>query len=82
MTRTLTEVKHIPSMARNLISLSTLALDGYKYAGEHRLLKVSKGSLIHMIGDMNYVKLYILRGSTIMGMVLAKLICGICALGI
>ena len=32
MTRTLTGVKHIPSMARNLISLSTLDYDGYKYA--------------------------------------------------
>ena len=67
MTRTLTEEKHKPSMARNLISLSTLACDGYKYAGEGQLLKVSKGSLIYMIGDMNAVKLYILRGRTIMG---------------
>jgi 5'-3' exoribonuclease 2 len=33
MTRTLTGVKHIPSMARNLISLSTLDCDGYKYKG-------------------------------------------------
>uniref|UniRef100_A0ACD5Y5J0 Uncharacterized protein n=1 Tax=Avena sativa TaxID=4498 RepID=A0ACD5Y5J0_AVESA len=53
VTRTLNEVKHIPSMARNLISLSTMDVDGYKYAGGRRLLKVSKGSLIHMIGDMN-----------------------------
>jgi hypothetical protein len=33
MTRTLTGGKHIPSMARNLISLSTLDCDGYKYKG-------------------------------------------------
>ncbi|KAK1626214.1 hypothetical protein QYE76_000529 [Lolium multiflorum] len=39
MTRTLTGVKHIPSMARNLISLSTLDCDGYKYKGGNKLLK-------------------------------------------
>uniref|UniRef100_A0ACD5ZUM4 Uncharacterized protein n=1 Tax=Avena sativa TaxID=4498 RepID=A0ACD5ZUM4_AVESA len=65
VTRTLSEVKHIPSMARNLISLSTMDVDGYKYAGGHRVLKVSKGSLIHVIGDMNSAKLYVLRGSTL-----------------
>src|SRR4051812_44549841 len=42
VTRTLSKVKHIPSMARNLISLSTMDVDGYKYAGGHRVLKVSK----------------------------------------
>ena len=36
MARTLTEVKHISSMAINLISLSTLACDGYKYVGERK----------------------------------------------
>ena len=67
MTRTLTGVKHIPSMARNLILLSTLDCDGYKYAGGNKRLKGSKGSLIAMIGDMNSAKLYILRGSTLSG---------------
>ena len=52
MTRTLTSVKHIPTMARNLISLSTLDCDGYKYAGGNKLLKVSKGSLIVMVGEI------------------------------
>ena len=64
-------MKHIPSMARNLISLSTMDVDGYKYAGGHRVLKVSKGSLIHMIGDMNSAKLYVLRGSTLPGIAAA-----------
>uniref|UniRef100_A0ACD5UZL7 Uncharacterized protein n=1 Tax=Avena sativa TaxID=4498 RepID=A0ACD5UZL7_AVESA len=71
VTRMLSEVKHIPSMARNLISLSTMDVDGYKYAGGHRVLKVSKGSLIHMIGDMNSAKLYVLRGSTLPGIAAA-----------
>ena len=71
MTRTLTGVKHIPTMARNLISLSTLDCDGYKYKGGNKLLKVSKGSLIVMVGDMNSAKLYVLRGTTLSGTVAA-----------
>jgi hypothetical protein len=65
MTRTLTSVKHIPTMARKLISLNTLDSEGYKYRGGNKVLKVSKCSLVHMIGDMNSGKLYVLRGSTL-----------------
>jgi hypothetical protein len=57
-------LQHIPTMARNLISLSTLDSEGYNYRGGNKVLKVSKGSSIHMIGDMNSAKLYVLRGST------------------
>jgi hypothetical protein len=67
MTRTLTGVKHIPTIVRNLISLSTLDDEGYNYRGGNKVLKVSKGSLIHMIGDMNSAKLYVLRGSNFPG---------------
>jgi hypothetical protein len=67
MTRTLIGIKHIPNMVRNLISLNTLDSEGYKYRGGNKVLKVSKGSLIHMIGDMNSAKLYVLRGSTLPG---------------
>jgi ribosomal protein S4E len=55
MTRTLKDVRHIPGMARNLISLSTLDAEGYKYSGSGGVVKVSKGSLVYMIGDMNSV---------------------------
>ncbi|CAD6236154.1 unnamed protein product [Miscanthus lutarioriparius] len=65
MIRTLKDVRHIPGMARNLISLSTLDVEGYKHSGSGGVYKVSKGSLIHMIGDMNSAKLYVLRGSTL-----------------
>ncbi|KAK1668096.1 hypothetical protein QYE76_056255 [Lolium multiflorum] len=71
MTRLSTDVRHIPGMARNLISLSTLDVDGYKHSGSHGVLKVSKGYLVHMIGDMNSAKLYVLRGSTLSGIAAA-----------
>ena len=43
-------MRHIPNLKRNLISLSTLDLKGYKYTGEGGLLKVSKGVSIVMKG--------------------------------
>ncbi|CAD6231032.1 unnamed protein product [Miscanthus lutarioriparius] len=71
MIRTLKDVRHIPGMARNLISLSTLDAKGYRHSGSGEVCKVSKGSLIHMIGDMNSAKLYVLRGSTLHGSITA-----------
>ena len=65
--RTLTDVRHIPNMRKNLISLSTLDGKGYKYSGGDGVLKVSKGSLIVMKGDLKSVKLYRLHGTTITG---------------
>jgi hypothetical protein len=67
MTRTLTDVRHVPTMFRNLISLSTLDNLGYKYFASGGVLKVSKGSLVVMKGVMKYANLYILSGDTIIG---------------
>ena len=63
--RTLTDVRHIPDLKRNLISLSTLDTKGYKYSGEGGVLKVSKGSLVVMKADIKSANLYHLRGTTI-----------------
>jgi hypothetical protein len=41
----------IRARVRNLISLVTLDCEGYKYKDGSKVLKVSKGSLVHMIGD-------------------------------
>ncbi|WVZ72988.1 hypothetical protein U9M48_021363 [Paspalum notatum var. saurae] len=65
--RTLTDVRHIPDMTKNLISLSTLDGKGYKYSGGDGVLKVSKGSLIVMKADLKSANLYRLRGTTITG---------------
>ena len=58
-------------LTRNLISLSTLDAKGYKYSDSGGVLKVSKESLIYMVGDLNSAKLYVLRGSTLHGSVTA-----------
>jgi hypothetical protein len=65
--RTLTDVRHILSMSKNLISLSTLDAKGYKYSGGDGVLKVSKGSLIVMKGELKSPNLYRLHGTTIIG---------------
>ena len=63
--RTLTDVRHIPDMRKNLISLSTLDGKGYKYSGGDGVLKVSKGSFIVMNGDLKSANLYHLHDTTI-----------------
>ena len=57
--RTLGDVKHVPDLKRNLISLSTLNSNGYKYTGEGGALKVSKGDLVVMKGHKRTANLYI-----------------------
>jgi type VI protein secretion system component VasA len=60
---TLTEVRHVQSMSKNLISLSTRYIKGYKYYAVDDMLKVTKGSLVVMKGDLKSTNLYVLRGS-------------------
>jgi hypothetical protein len=53
MTCMLQNVRYIPGMSRNLISLSTLDSKGFKYSGSGRVLKVSKGSLVCLVGSIS-----------------------------
>jgi hypothetical protein len=55
-------VRHVPSMYRNLISLSTLDTKGYKYTAGDGILKVTKGSLVVIKGDLKAKNLYVLQG--------------------
>ena len=63
--RTLSDVRHVPELKRNLISLSTLDSKGYRYTAESGVLKISKGSLVVMKGQRKIAKLYVLQGSTV-----------------
>lgn len=65
--RTLVDVRHVPDLKRNLISLSTLDSKGYKYTGEGGVLKVSKGALVVMKGHKRSANLYVLEGCTVTG---------------
>ncbi|KAG8473613.1 hypothetical protein CXB51_036044 [Gossypium anomalum] len=63
--RTLSDVRHVSELKRNLISFSTLDSKGHRYTAESKVLKISKGSLIVMKRQRKTAKLYVLQGSTI-----------------
>ncbi|KAG8488964.1 hypothetical protein CXB51_016964 [Gossypium anomalum] len=65
--KTLIDVRHVPELNRNLISLSTLDSKGYRYTAESGFFKISKGFLFVMKGQRKTAKLYVLQGSTVTG---------------
>ncbi|KAG8497256.1 hypothetical protein CXB51_008476 [Gossypium anomalum] len=65
--RTLSDIRHVPELKRNLISLSTLDSKGDRYTAKSGILKISKGSLVVMKGQGKTAKLYVLQGSTVTG---------------
>ncbi|KAJ9547247.1 hypothetical protein OSB04_019790 [Centaurea solstitialis] len=66
MVRTLTDVRHVPDMKKNLISLGALDKKGFKYSGGGGVIRVTKGALVVMKGVMKDT-LYFLEGNTIVG---------------
>jgi len=61
--RELTDVRYVPELKSNLISLGVLDSCGYKYTGQGGALTVSKGNLVVMKTTM-VDNLYKLEGST------------------
>jgi len=64
--RTLTNVRHIPDLKKNLLSLETLEARGYKFFGADGAIKVTKGSMTILKGE-RIANLYKLTGSIIIG---------------
>ncbi|XP_071704885.1 uncharacterized mitochondrial protein AtMg00300-like [Rutidosis leptorrhynchoides] len=64
--RTLTEVRHVPELKKNLISLGTLESIGCEYRVRGGVLKVSRGALVVMKGE-RFNGLYLLKGNTVTG---------------
>lgn len=64
--RLLTEVRFIPELKRNLISLGLLDQNGYTYKCEDGILKICRGSMVVMKG-IRENGLYVLQGSTVIG---------------
>jgi hypothetical protein len=71
--RTLREVRHVPEIKKNLISLGTLDSKGYSYKSEHGIMNVSKGDMVVMRGQKISDNIYKLLGNTILGGVAAVL---------
>ena len=66
--RLLQQVRYIPSLKRNLISLGTLDMNGYSYKALGGIMTVVSGSLVIMKGKIDN-GLYVLQGSTVIGSV-------------
>ena len=62
--RILQQVRYIPGLKRNLISLGTLDAKGYTYKATGGVLKVTKYCLVVVKGNLEN-GLYVLQGSTI-----------------
>ncbi|KAJ4712638.1 Retrovirus-related Pol polyprotein from transposon TNT 1-94 [Melia azedarach] len=65
---TLNNVRHVPLMTKNLISLSMLDNKGFSFQGEGGVLHVCKGSNVVLKG-VKRGTLYFLQGSTLSGSV-------------
>ncbi|KAH9679155.1 hypothetical protein KPL71_026007 [Citrus sinensis] len=66
MIRELRDVRHVPDLKRNLISLGMLDKTGCLVKLESGTLKVLKGSMVVMKGNMSN-GLYVLQGSAVIG---------------
>ncbi|KAK0591233.1 hypothetical protein LWI29_037324 [Acer saccharum] len=64
MVRVFRNVRYVPNLKRNLISLGTLDEEGYAYKAERGVLKASKGSLVILKYDKKN-GLYVLRGGAV-----------------
>ena len=64
--RTLSDVRYVPDLRKNLISLSILDLKGCRINIESSDIKVSRGALVLLKGKRTG-SLYILEGSTVTG---------------
>ncbi|KAK3043400.1 hypothetical protein RJ639_001979 [Escallonia herrerae] len=64
--RTLTDVRHVPELKKNLISLGTLDFDGCSYQATCGVMWIMKGALVVMKG-LKQNSLYLLQGSTVTG---------------
>ena len=65
-TRVLTDVRYIPKLEKNLISLGTLESKGFTIILQNGILKVVSGALVVMKG-IRRNNLYLYQGSTIVG---------------
>ncbi|KAG6394524.1 hypothetical protein SASPL_145113 [Salvia splendens] len=63
---TLNDVRHVPQMTKNLISLSTFDSKGFNFKGEGGVMHIMKGSKV-VLTTLKRGNLYILKGSIVTG---------------
>ena len=65
--RMLCDVRHVPDLRKNLISLGTLDCNGFSYKSTSGVMKVSKGVMTVMKGQKLAGNIYKLLGTIIVG---------------
>ena len=65
--RTLCDVRHVPDLRKNLISLGTLDYNKFSYKSTSGIMKVNKGIMTVMKGQKLARNIYKLLGTTIVG---------------
>ena len=65
--RTLCDVRHVPDLRKNMISLGILHGYGFNYKSANGVMKVSKDVLIVMMGQKLAGNIYKLMGTPIVG---------------
>nr|XP_029117788.1 uncharacterized protein LOC114913309 [Elaeis guineensis] len=67
--RTLTNIKHVPKLEKNLVSLSYLERSGYSFSSRARsgVLNISNGAMVVMRGKRLDNNLYRMEGSVVTG---------------
>ncbi|KAG6414289.1 hypothetical protein SASPL_127007 [Salvia splendens] len=63
---TLNDVRHVPQMTKNLISLSTFDSKGFSFKGEGGVMRIMKGSKV-VLTAFKRGTLYIVKGSIVIG---------------
>jgi hypothetical protein len=63
----LCDVRHVPDVEKNQISLGTLDSNGFSYKSEGGIMKVVKGAMVVMKGEKNSKNIYKLLGNTVVG---------------
>ena len=64
--RSLTNVRHVPNLKKNLLSLGDLKAREYKFSGANGAIKITKGSMMILKRERT-ANLYKLIGSIIIG---------------
>jgi hypothetical protein len=63
--RTLCDVRHVPEIEKNLISLGTLDSNNFGYKSEGGVMKAIKGAMVVVKGQENLKNIYKLLGSIV-----------------
>ena len=66
-TRILTDVRYVPSLTKNLISMRTLESKGLKVTAENGVMKLISGALVMMKGIRKKNNLYYYQGNAVIG---------------